>query len=559
MAPLLAVGLVALLLLWVVVSGRRRRRALLKRFRSEWGRVSTQERDVAAVALYHRTMQAGATGDGLDERTATDLDLDAVFEILDRTETNIGQQLLDQRLRSSFTRDELSAFESLMTRVSAVETERQRIQFSLTRLRGHSGDLWWLALPGVLEPKRWDVVFPLLTPVVPLALALATVWPPAVGIVILGLLTNMTLRYVHAPRLGPLLRPFRQLGPLLATATALQPMVTGDLSPLGPTLTDDVSSQQRLRRMVRWVSHDPMLSDDFTNGLFEATNLMLLLDVSVLYFAAKEVRAHGPALLRTIATVGTVDAAISIASYRAGTSGWTRPVLESSAQLALRDLRHPLLDAPVPNSLTLVAPAGVLVTGSNMSGKSTFLRTLGVNAVLAQTLNTCLASAYEAPVFTIRSVIGRGDDLASGTSYYKDEVDAVLAVVRLCEDQRPQLFLFDELFRGTSTTERIAAAEAVLRELLERPEQADCAPPGARVVIAATHDRELVRLLDGQYAPYHFTDTVGSDGLSFDYRLREGPAVSRNAVALLEAYGAPARVVRRARARQADLDGAGTQ
>ncbi len=83
-------------------------------------------------------MQAGATGDGLDERTATDLDLDAVFEILDRTETNIGQQLLYQRLRSSFTRDELSAFESLMTRVSAVETERQRLQFSLTRLRGHS-------------------------------------------------------------------------------------------------------------------------------------------------------------------------------------------------------------------------------------------------------------------------------------------------------------------------------------------------------------------------------------------------------------------------------------
>jgi len=93
-------------------------------------------------------------------------------------------------------------------------------------------------------------------------------------------------------------------------------------------------------------------------------------------------------------------------------------VLESSAQLALRDLRHRLLDAPFPKSLALMPPAGVLVTGSNMSGKSTFLRTLGVNAVLAQTLNTGLASAYEAPVFTIRSVIGRGDDLVSGTSYY---------------------------------------------------------------------------------------------------------------------------------------------
>ena len=114
---------------------------------------------------------------------------------------------------------------------------------------------------------------------------------PATGMVILALLANVTLRYVQAPRLGPLLRPFRQLGPLLATATALQPMVTGDLSPLGPTLTDDMSSQQRLRRMVRWVSHAPMLSDDLTNGLFEAANLMLLLDVSVLYFAAREIRA----------------------------------------------------------------------------------------------------------------------------------------------------------------------------------------------------------------------------------------------------------------------------
>ena len=113
-------------------------------------------------------------------------------------------------------------------------------------------------------------------------------------------------------------------------------------------------------------------------------------------------------------------------------------------------------------------------------------------------------------------------------------MDAVLAIVGLCEDQRPQLFLFDELFRGTSTTERIATAEAVLRELLERPEQVD-------------------------RAAYHFTDTVGSDGLSFDYRLRKGPAVSRNAVALLQACDAPARVVRRARTRQADLDRASTQ
>ncbi len=145
----------------------------------------------------------------------------------------------------------------------------------------------------------------------------------------------------------------------------------------------------------------------------------------------------------------------------------------------------------------------------------TFLRTIGVNAVLAQTVNTCLATAYRAPVFTVRSVIGRSDDLMTGKSYYRDEVEAVLA----------------ELLRT-------------------RADQTDA----AHIVIVATHDRELVDLMQGVYVSHHFRDTVGSDGLSFDYQLQEGPAHSWNAIALLEICGAPARVVKRAYGRTADLD-----
>ena len=179
-----------------------------------------------------------------------------------------------------------------------------------------------------------------------------------------------------------------------------------------------------------------------------------------------------------------------------------------------------------------------------MSGKSTFLRTIGVTAVLAQTVNTCLATAYSAPVFTVRSVIGRSDDLMAGKSYYKDEVEAILALVHASRSHRPHLFLFDELFRGTSTVERIAAGEAVLAELVSHDQEGRTGLP--HIVIAATHDRELVDLLRGVYVSHHFSDTVGSDGLSFDYRLREGAARSWNAIALLEICGAPPRVVRRA-------------
>ena len=156
----------------------------------------------------------------------------------------------------------------------------------------------------------------------------------------------------------------------------------------------------------------------------------------------------------------------------------------------------------MPNSIALGPPHGVLVTGSNMSGKSTFLRTVGINVVLAQTINTCLAESYEAPVYHVRSCIGRADDLIAGKSYYLVEVESVLALVKASEQPKPHLFIFDELFRGTNAVERIAAAEAVLAALIGEGKP--------HVVVAATHDGELVDLLQDTYVVCHFGDAVGS-------------------------------------------------
>jgi len=170
-----------------------------------------------------------------------------------------------------------------------------------------------------------------------------------------------------------------------------------------------------------------------------------------------------------------------------------------------------------------------------MSGKSTFLRTVGVNVVLGQTIHTCLARHYRAPVFQVRSCIGRADDLLAGKSYYIVEVQALLQLVRASDDTAPHLFLLDELFRGTNAVERIAAGQAVLVGLLE-------ARRGARrphVVLAATHDGELVDLVSETFDAYHFGDSVGPDGLTFDHRLQHGPATTRNAIALLRLHGAP--------------------
>ena len=184
-----------------------------------------------------------------------------------------------------------------------------------------------------------------------------------------------------------------------------------------------------------------------------------------------------------------------------------------------------------------------------MSGKSTFLRTVGVSVVMAQSINTCFADEYRAPVLEVQSCIGRTDDLIAGKSYYIVEVEEVLARVKASTSPRPHLFLFDELFRGTNAVERIAAGEAVLRELVS-----DSGAGKHHVVLAATHDAELVDLLRGDFEACHFGDAIGPEGLTFDHRLAPGPATTRNAITLLELHGAPPSVVKAALLRAAELD-----
>ena len=169
--------------------------------------------------------------------------------------------------------------------------------------------------------------------------------------------------------------------------------------------------------------------------------------------------------------------------------------------------------------------------------------------VLAQTLNTCPAQAYSSPRLRVRSAIGRSDDLTAGKSYYLVEVDAVLNLLRDSTTHHHHLFLFDELFRGTNTIERLSAGEAVLKAL-----PLDSEGRGRHVVIAATHDGELVQMLDGMYDPYHFEETVQPAGLTFDYKIMPGPARTRTAIALLEINGAPPEIVEAARQRVAQLD-----
>jgi hypothetical protein len=519
---------------------------LRSRLRDEWGRSIPRERDMEGVADFYRTQDEA--GDLLDDRTWDDLLMDDVFAWLDRTQSRIGQQILYRRLRSAPVPRALDAFDALAVLASEDATRRMQAQTVLARLQSPAGYyVHRLAQPDVLGRPRWHVVFPIWTAAAVSTMAIAFA-VPALGFAgVLCFVVNFGIRVAVAHRAMGLIAWFRQLGPLLSVANELSRFGTEETRDITGTLSSDLTALKLLGAIARWVSRDPAVTDALTLVVLELLNVLFLLDANALYFATSELQAHGRQLLNVIEAAGEIDAAIAVASFRQEAEQWVRPrFVDREAPASFLDLRHPLVDDAVPNSITLAPPHGVLVTGSNMSGKSTFLRTVGVNVVLAQTVNTCLARAYQAPVYQVRSCIGRADDLIAGKSYYLVEVESVLALVKASDSTEPHLFIFDELFRGTNAVERIAAGEAVLRALVSGGKP--------HVVLTATHDGELVDLLRDAYDVYHLGDGIGPDGLTFDYHLTPGPATSRNAIALLKLNGAPESLVSRALDRAAILD-----
>lgn len=207
----------------------------------------------------------------------------------------------------------------------------------------------------------------------------------------------------------------------------------------------------------------------------------------------------------------------------------------SAKQLRCEGLFHPLIPDPVPNDCH-VDSRSLLITGSNMAGKSTYLRAVGTAAVLAQTLATVPARSWVAPTLRVETLVGRADDLMDGKSYFYAEAERVKEMLDIAGGEHRCLFTIDELYRGTNTRERVAAAYAVLSHLESL----------GHLCVVATHDLELLDLLGDRWDLWHFVETVNRTGVLFDYRIRAAVAATPNALRLLQRLDYPSEVVRRA-------------
>jgi hypothetical protein len=395
----------------------------------------------------------------------------------------------------------------------------------------------WAAAPAELAGGAWWVIGAALAAV---NVGACLVWlaHPAGGLLLAAALAaSISWTLALRPRvlrvLGRVERPEADLALLAALLARLEVerFESGLLGRLVEAIaTGDAPASRRIARLVRLVE----LRDSRENALFRPFAALVLFGTQ-LAFAMERWRARsGSAVARWLDAVGQIEALSSLAQLAFERSRDPFPEVGSGApRFAGTQLGHPLLPQArvVPNDVRLDASLQLLlVSGSNMSGKSTLLRTVGVNAVLAQAGGTVCAQALALSWLDVGACLHVRDSLQQGTSHLYAELRRLRRIVGLGGEGRGVLFLLDEILHGTNSHDRRIGAEGVIRSLVRR---------GA-IGIVTTHDLALASIAE-DLAPrarnVHFEDRLEDGRIVFDYRLREGVVRRSNALDLMRSVG----------------------
>lgn len=540
-------GVLLLLFIFMIlqelVQVKNQEKLFRRSLRENYGKEIQKEYSLERFARLDSYLERHQEEKQLDDITWNDLGMDEIFRQIDRTYSAAGEEYLYYTLRNIFCgREALEHLEEVVTWLDGQEDTRVRIQLLMKRL-GHLGKYSLYDYLDNLDylgdrSNRKILVGNLLY--LPFAGLLFV--QPAVGSIgiVVCMLWHILTYFREKKVIEPYIVSFAYVLRLVDVCEELEkqkiPVYEKELGELRKAL----KSLRELRRGSYWVmsGNQGQIGGNPLDILSDYLRMILHLDILQFNCMLQKLRKKTGQVEIMLGITGYLDMAVAIGGFRRSLEGYCIPELEEETKKAFIDMEngwHPLLSHPVKNSIR--ADRGVLLTGSNASGKSTFLKMVAVNAVLAQTIHTCTAESYHAPIFRIFSSMALRDSIENGESYYIVEIRSLKRILDVAEERKsPVLYFVDEVLRGTNTVERIAAATQILIHLAE----------SGALGFAATHDIEMTELLKEQYDNYHFEEVIKDGDIMFPYQLLSGKASTRNAIRLLQMMGYDEEIIRKA-------------
>lgn len=519
---------------------RKEQQLFKKLLLTDYGKKPEREYKPEQYAHISKYFEKHKTGFYLDEITWSDLGMDDIFKQMNYTHSAAGEEYLYYLLRTPQLRPErLVHMEEVIRYYAERPEERADLQFLFAKLGGTGkfslyDYLDYLDDLGERSNRKHYLSWVLLAA----GIGLMAVNFSVGLLFFLGILIYNNITYFAVKKeIEPYITSFAYIFRLLDTYPLLRKHQNECLKGEFERMEQAYQALSGFRKGSGLVMTGARAggSGNPLDMLMDFVKMGFHIDLIRFNRMLKEVRDHTEDVDRLLTEYGFIESCIAVGEYRTCIGDFCVPTFTEQKRLYMENGYHPLLTKPVKN--TFETEKGMLITGSNASGKSTFLKTVAINAILAQSIHTCLADRFETSFYRICSSMSLRDDVLHGESYYMVEIRSIKRILDLIASEGTAVLCFvDEVLRGTNTVERIAASAQILKSLNTTNS----------LCFVATHDIELTQLLEGEYENYHFREEVLEDDVSFSYQLLPGKAATRNAIRLLSIMGYEERIIDRA-------------
>ncbi|MFY8330966.1 MutS-related protein [Vagococcus carniphilus] len=524
--PIILIAIISFVVIFEITN----RLKLKKQIKSDWGKFPTNQRKDSEKSLRAASFLKKESEFIVDDLTWSDLNMFDVFQRINLTYSSIGSESLYESLRSYSLETNTShheKMEELITFFNENPSEREAVSYQFARLGKKDFNYAKAYLnQQVLTPFSHRFLFVFLG-LLPILGFISAIFLGSIGILIgISALCFNTIFYLI--KKGQLETELATMS-YLVQGISLSVTLSKRNLPIKKELTESTHS---LKSLLKFASSFRVKTGSETELMFEMITASFLLPFISYGSVSQKLKKYSTEAQEVWHLLGNLEVAIAILNLRTiYESNWCLPTASSNGVTAANVI-HPLLSEPVPNSVNW--EHSTLVTGSNASGKSTYVRSVAINCLLAQTIHTCLATSFSLKPGYVLSSMGVEDNVIEGDSYFIAELKSLKRLVEQVKKENFCYCFIDEILKGTNTIERISASSSMIRWLAKQNQLA----------FVATHDIELPQILAKECENIHFEETVSeTEGISFDYQVKEGVATSRNAIKLIETMGFPDEII----------------
>lgn len=514
--------IIFVIIIIMIISNIRSAKKLKSKLINSFGKIPEQRKyKFESIENYHNYKKASSNNSNtIDNITWDDLDMNIVFKRINSCLTSVGEEYLYDTLHQ-LEREEniLLKREQLISYLEDNPDERLNLQMNLARAGKYNYNN---IASFIFDPNSKSLKYPFiynilaLIPVICIAVAISGM-QMGIFCFVLSSILNGIIYYRTKTKIERELSAIRYFSSVLQCLNKICKTKKYENIPFFNELKNSFIIFKPLTTKV-----SNILQKDFSDmAVFaEYIKIIFLIDIRNYNKAINRITKYSDEFHTLYKSLGEIDMAICVLSFRKSLPYYCQPIFHNEIELCFEDLYHPLLSAPVPNTEKISNNS--IITGSNASGKSTFIKALAVNGILAQTIHTCAAKKFNLRFSLIITSMAVRDNISEGDSYFITEIKSLKRILDKVQDIACTCFI-DEILKGTNTIERIAASAAVLKYL----HNTDC------LCITASHDIELTHILENEYSNYHFREHITDEGINFDYKLKQGPSQTRNAIKLL--------------------------